>query len=124
MTVRLAKDLTNHNLFIIKCNSNDSDSIDSIDTEAHLLSQLGPHKNIIQMYGAVLDIQKHTSLPNKIYKLMMELAECKHNYSISDLATSNLYGIYFQVNYSIFLLLEILTGYIIIMLETRLIKVT
>lgn len=80
-TVRFAKDLTNDNMFAIKCNNSDSDSIiDSIDTEARLLSRLGPHENVIQMYGAVLDCEEHAFLPNRMYKLMMELAERKWGY--------------------------------------------
>ncbi len=77
-TVRLAEDLASKHLFAIKCNNKDEDSIiESIETEARLLSRLGPHVNVIQMYGAVLDCEEHAFVPARVYKLMMELSERK-----------------------------------------------
>ena len=43
--------------------------------EASLLSKLGEHDNVIQMYGAVLDEQESDFQPPRVYKMMMELAE-------------------------------------------------
>ena len=43
--------------------------------EVSLLSKLGEHDNVIQMYGAVLDEQESDFQPPRVYKMMMELAE-------------------------------------------------
>lgn len=70
------RDLTSNQLFAVKRNNRpDESSIDSIHTEASLLSRLGLHSNVIQMYGAVIDEQESEFQPTKVYKLMMELAE-------------------------------------------------
>ena len=80
-SVRFAEDLSSNHLFAIKCNKRDDDSIiELIETEARLLSRLGPHTNVIQMYGAVLDCQEHEFLPTRIFKLFMELSQRKLYY--------------------------------------------
>lgn len=63
-------------MFAMKHNSKDeAGHIESIHTEASLLSKLGEHNNVIQMYGAVLDEQESEFQPPRVYKMMMELAE-------------------------------------------------
>lgn len=76
--VASAEDLASNHLFAIKYNSVDDKTItESIETEARMLARLGPHANVIQMYGAVIDYQESELHPTRIYKLMMELAERK-----------------------------------------------
>ena len=73
-----AEDLTSKHLFAIRQNNRDEeDIITSISREAVMLAHLGPHSNVIQMYGAVLDTQELLFHPTRICKLMMELAERK-----------------------------------------------
>lgn len=77
-TVRFAEDLATKHLFAIKCNNRDDDSlIEAMETEARLLSKLGPHINLIRMYGAVLDREENKFSPTRMYKLMMELSQRK-----------------------------------------------
>ena len=45
--------------------------------EASLLSKLGEHDNVIQMYGTVLGEQESEFQPLRVYKMMMELTECE-----------------------------------------------
>ena len=79
-SILYCKDLTSNQLFAVKHNIRADESvIESIHTEACLLSKLGLHNNVIQMYGAVIDEQDSDFQPTKVYKLMMELAERKNN---------------------------------------------
>lgn len=75
-SIHFCTDLTTKQMFAMKHNSKDEDAhIDSIHTEASLLSRLGEHDHVIQMYGAVLDKQEFEFQPPRVYKMMMELAE-------------------------------------------------
>ena len=75
-TVHFCTDLTTKQMFAMKHNSKDNPmQINSMHTEASLLSRLGEHDHVIQMYGAVLDEQQCAFQPPKVYKMMMELAE-------------------------------------------------
>jgi serine/threonine protein kinase len=71
--VKIGRDVSNSHLFAIKYNNSDDESvIEAIESEARLLARMGTHSNVIKMYGAVLDHQKHEFLPAVVYKVMLE----------------------------------------------------
>ena len=76
--MRPATDLSNEHLFAIKCNIKEDEAfIQSMETEARMLARLGPHVNVVHMFGAVVDVLESSFHPTRMYKLLMELAERK-----------------------------------------------
>ena len=47
-----------------------------------MLSRIGMHTNVIQMYAAVIDVEESECYPTTTCKLMIELAERKKDVSL------------------------------------------
>ena len=73
------QDLTLQTMFAMKIyNQSTDDMVKCMERQCTLLHYVGHHKNIIQIFGAVIDDEVTAcNTPQRSLKLMMELADCE-----------------------------------------------
>ena len=83
-TVVVGQDNATESIFAIKQNnSNEMDKIESIRAECEVLAQLcGGHNNIVQFFGAVMEVNEK-EYPPRVCKMFMEFAESESNLLLS-----------------------------------------
>jgi len=73
------KDNTTEVSFAMKRNKdNGQNAIESMRAECFVLSKLRPHNNVVGFFGAVIDKNETDVFVPNVYKMFLELADCKY----------------------------------------------